>query len=411
MANQRAAACNRLPFVYPACPVSFKLPEEQRVYARLRDIYFNHSHTWDAESKDAWFRLQPLARIPPSSRVRVADHSIFRQAREKPITWAHIIILRELYPRSFYDSSALQTRIREKYPFARCDTNDFSTDFLLHPQFAATQDAGGGTTSFDGMQVKTEEEDRGLALRNLRFLGDTDTMNAYSASSWANLPPLKPGPHISGPSLLPVPYWGVAPNTRPAESEHARILQQDASPHSNPHYGAVGIINRQEASQATDSLIDDDAGETGYFRPSTLPSSPSQDVPRQSIEARSFQTAQESPAPHQVQQQTTQSHHQENLAGVEKRCVQRQQHVSHEMMSANEELRRMILAKDTRQSQNIAELHREMMGMREQMQDMRKQLQDTRELLQREVFRREQLERYFTVAEREEGQLDGGDLF
>jgi hypothetical protein len=107
----------------------FVINEETRLRERLQRIYEQHGHTWDDESKAAWLDIIEKPTLTPETpRGNPYSHWLYRQLTAANITWAHAVVLREIYPESFHRSPSILQRIKEKYPAARLRSEDFSPD-------------------------------------------------------------------------------------------------------------------------------------------------------------------------------------------------------------------------------------------------------------------------------------------
>ncbi|KAL7793181.1 hypothetical protein V8C37DRAFT_378693 [Trichoderma ceciliae] len=112
---------------YPPC--LFTTPEEKKLYARLREVYTMHSHSWDAETCSTWPVIVEHASLAPSTVGKITNHSITRHMINKGVTWAHVVALRVIYKTQLYKSRKIMKLIREKYPRANFNSFAYSKEY------------------------------------------------------------------------------------------------------------------------------------------------------------------------------------------------------------------------------------------------------------------------------------------
>ncbi|KAL6891863.1 hypothetical protein GGI43DRAFT_414421 [Trichoderma evansii] len=114
---------------YPPC--LFNTQAEKDLYKRLRDVYEEHCHTWDAEARNAWPVLVEHASLAPSTIGKTTNHYITRHMTSHGATWAHVVALRIIYDKQLYKSKKLMRCIRDKYPNASFESFGYSEDYTL----------------------------------------------------------------------------------------------------------------------------------------------------------------------------------------------------------------------------------------------------------------------------------------
>lgn len=118
---------------YPPCV--FNTEAEKDLYKRLRDVYEEHCHTWDAGTLDAWPVLVEHASLAPSTIGRITNHYITRHMVTNGVTWAHVVALRIIYDKQLYKSKKIIRLIRDKYPNASFESFGYSEDYTLSFKF------------------------------------------------------------------------------------------------------------------------------------------------------------------------------------------------------------------------------------------------------------------------------------
>lgn len=116
-------------FKYPKCCHDSKA--ECRFYARLRNIYETHGHTWDKESKYAWFSLIEKPAFKSTLTRGVVSHRVSRALTAENLTWAHVVYLKEIFGESFFQSPKTMGMVSEKYPSAQFDTYYFKKSYEI----------------------------------------------------------------------------------------------------------------------------------------------------------------------------------------------------------------------------------------------------------------------------------------
>ncbi|UKZ90215.1 uncharacterized protein TrAFT101_005243 [Trichoderma asperellum] len=114
---------------YPPC--LFNTQAEQDLYKRLRDVYEEHCHTWDAEALDAWPVIVEHASLAPSTIGKITNHYITRHMVTNGVTWAHVVALRIIYDKQLYKSKKITRLVRDRYPNASFESFGYSEDYTL----------------------------------------------------------------------------------------------------------------------------------------------------------------------------------------------------------------------------------------------------------------------------------------
>ncbi|KAK2590494.1 hypothetical protein QQS21_011827 [Conoideocrella luteorostrata] len=119
-------ADDSLPTKYPPC--TRHLPRERKVYEKLQTVYEQNGHTWDDESKTAWFQIIHMASISEKTR-QVSIHPIFRLLVREEITWAHFVVLHVIFQESLLRSNKVMNALYKKYPTADTETYSFKESY------------------------------------------------------------------------------------------------------------------------------------------------------------------------------------------------------------------------------------------------------------------------------------------
>lgn len=115
------------PRYYPPCPHA--RPEERRLYQRLKRIFEKDGHTFDEESKSAWFVIIRKATMAPSTIDKITNHKISRMLDSAPVTWAHVVVLRVMFDDGIFRSKKIWNMMSNKYPGANFRKNVFHEDY------------------------------------------------------------------------------------------------------------------------------------------------------------------------------------------------------------------------------------------------------------------------------------------
>ncbi|KAL7927247.1 hypothetical protein ACQKWADRAFT_327144 [Trichoderma austrokoningii] len=129
------------PAARPYPPCIFHTQGEIELYERLRGVYEEHGHTWDAESRDVWPLIVEHASLAPSTIGKLTNHYITRHMTHNGVTWAHVVALRIIYKKQLCKSRKLMGLIRGKYPNASFETFGFSQDYALSFKTEAPREA------------------------------------------------------------------------------------------------------------------------------------------------------------------------------------------------------------------------------------------------------------------------------
>ncbi|KAJ6442786.1 low temperature requirement A [Purpureocillium lavendulum] len=159
------------PAHYPPC--AFQKDDERRLHEELRQIYNEHSATWDPESRSVWFSFViDKATLCPSTKTKVTSHPLSRPSLGKPVTWAHFCALRVIFKERVYRATKFIKDVLARYPSA--DLTSFAFD--------------------EGYKVPNEEwllktlesdDDEDTKEKDPRHLPETTTMPAQTRSASA----------------------------------------------------------------------------------------------------------------------------------------------------------------------------------------------------------------------------------
>ncbi|KAL3958569.1 hypothetical protein ACCO45_006731 [Purpureocillium lilacinum] len=199
------------PTHYPPCP--HQKDSERDLYARLRQVYQEHSPTWDDESRSAWFTsVIDKATLGDTTTRKVSAHNIARCVTAETVTWAHFCALSTIFENRFQNSKKFVKLVLARYPSADLDGLSFKESYKLpNAESTLVKDTDGEASSSDSQDDKSDQ------LLQSR-------------------PPSSPSPHT--PPTMPVqtrsasakPLSSVAPPPAQREpSEEEQQLQQPAA--------------------------------------------------------------------------------------------------------------------------------------------------------------------------------------
>lgn len=326
----RSTKWDRPDFEYPSCPLSLTQPEDKDLFARLKTMYERHSGTWDKETKDSWFWLLPLAMFQRTNQDTMSSHPISKPRTEQPLTWAYVVILRELYPLKFFASKKLRGRIRAKYPGVNLDMHTFSSDF---PQALPQNHDQPRATEQDHEPITTPNDTN----------AELEARNATSSPS---------PPDISVGLLR-------TNSTPPQSMRQETALQENFT---NEETTVAYFVPR--ADEAKRRRGDNDASNS-WAPPTSQLNDHAQDIDDMS--------------------EQPQYRRQESFASEEKRCIQRHQQNCQDMIDYISDLRKEMEEKVTRQEEIMAVRYDEMRRRIKELDEQLEQETSRREELERSV--------------------------
>ncbi|KAK1254530.1 hypothetical protein MKX08_008525 [Trichoderma sp. CBMAI-0020] len=237
---------------YPPC--IFNTQAEKNLYKRLRDVYEEHCHTWDAEARDAWPVVVEHASLAPSTIGKITNHYITRHMQNCGVTWAHVVALRIMYEKQLYKSRKLMGLIRGKYPNASFETFAYSEDFTLSFKSEIAREAQEPTASKSpavDSSVQRRQGDEALQLTKtpannhhremskgaIEFLSEGNSSEdeplMWNSSKKTKQPPAQSAaPKKRAAASNARDEGGAEPHRRSKKSRHAARGTTDVSPRS-----------------------------------------------------------------------------------------------------------------------------------------------------------------------------------
>ena len=116
-----------IPSSYPPC--LYANANERKLYKCLQKIYEQHSHTWDDESRLAWFEAIQRTSLARTAVRKMTNHGIVRLIAQRGVTWAEVVVMQVMFPRAMFRSRKVMKMIYEKYPGATFETFAFDERF------------------------------------------------------------------------------------------------------------------------------------------------------------------------------------------------------------------------------------------------------------------------------------------
>ena len=145
------------PTHYPPCP--HQKDSERDLYARLRQVYQEHSPTWDDESRSAWFTsVIDKATLGDTTTRKVSAHNIARCVTAETVTWAHFCALSTIFENRFQNSKKFVKLVLARYPSADLDSLSFKESYKLpNAESTLVKDTDGEASSSDSQDDKSDQ--------------------------------------------------------------------------------------------------------------------------------------------------------------------------------------------------------------------------------------------------------------